>query len=146
MAIATEQVAQQALDIVAGVPIPVNFPAFEVEDVVVYYGKESLIAVYNTDYTVALDTVNFNTFTVTPTASLLTKINNLIAADPTETNRIVIRRVMDFLTVTSEGAVRDLRFLSREFDRTAMRFFAARRTASTRYQAVAEERRSRPAD
>lgn len=122
MAIATERVARRYLDVVANVAIPVDFPVFEVEDVTVYYGKASLVAVYNEDYTVTLDTVNFNTFTVTPLASLLTKINNLIAADPTETNFIVVRRIMDFLTVTNEGAVRDLTFLSRELDRTAMRF------------------------
>lgn len=122
MAIATETVAQRCENIVTGVALNINFPAFEVGDVTVYYGKASLVAVYNVDYTVTLDTVNFNTFTVTPLASLLTKINNLIAADPTETNFIVVRRVMNFLTVTSPGSVRDLNFLSRELDRAAMRF------------------------
>jgi len=123
MAVANERVARRFEAIVADVPIPVDIAVFEKTDVYVYYGTESLFAVQNVDFTVTLDEENFNSFTVTPTASLLAKINALIAADPVnETNFITVRRFMNFMTDTSPGAVRDLEFLSREFDRTALRF------------------------
>ena len=122
MAVAVETVAVQALSISAGVPIPVAIPVFDEEDVEVAYGLEGELAVYNTDFTVTLlDPSNFNTFTLTPLTSLLNKINALIAADPLETNRIAIRRRLDYLTDMTPNAAHSTDRLSNEADRTVAR-------------------------
>jgi len=77
--------------------------------------------VQNTDYTVTLGDP-FDTFTITPLAPLLTKINALIAGSPsTEINRIVVRRQLDFLTSITPALARQTNFLSREIDRAVMR-------------------------
>lgn len=122
MAVSTELVAFKALNISAGTPIAVPYPMYAEDEVQVYYGKDALLAVYNTDYTVTLQPTQFDTFTVTPTASLITKINDLIAADPTETNFVTIRSNLDYETSSTDSAVRYTPFTSREFDRTARRF------------------------
>ena len=122
MAVGTEVVAVRYEDIVAGTPISVPYPVYEALDVLVYYGAASLQAVFNTDYTVSLAD-DFDTFTLTPTASLLTKINNLIAANPAdEVNYITVRRRLDYLTDSTAAAVRYTPFTSREFERTVLRF------------------------
>ena len=120
MVVSTSVVARRYEDVSAGTPISVDIPAYEAGDVYVYYGDASLVAVQGTDYTVAL-AGDFETFTVTPTASLLTKINALIAADPTETNFITVRRTLDYLTDATPDGVRYTPYTSREFDRNAMR-------------------------
>lgn len=120
MVVSTEVVARRYEDVSAGTPISVDVPAYEASDVFVYYGLQSLLAVQGTDYTVGL-AGDFNTFTVTPTASLLTKINNLIAADATEENFITVRRTLDYTTEATPAGVRYTPFTSREFDRNAMR-------------------------
>lgn len=121
MAIATEVVARAYLNISAGTAIPVDFPLFAVDEVKVIYGQGVLTAVQNTDYTVTLGDP-FDTFTVTPLAPLLTKINALIAADPTnETNRIVVRRELDYLTSVTPALARQTQFMSAEVDRAVMR-------------------------
>lgn len=120
MVVSTSVVARRYEDVSAGTPISVDIPAYEVGDVYVYYGNASLVAVQGTDYTVAL-AGDFETFTVTPTASLLTKINALIAGDPTEENYITVRRALDYLTDATPDGVRYTPFTSREFDRNAMR-------------------------
>lgn len=122
MAVGTEVVAVRYEDIVAGTPISVPYPVYEALDILVYYGAASLQAVFNTDYTVSL-AEDFDTFTLTPTASLLTKINNLIAANPAdEVNYITVRRRLDYLTDSTAAAVRYTPFTSREFERTVLRF------------------------
>ena len=121
MVVAVETVAIRYEDIVAGTPISVPYPLYEATDITVYYGSASLVAVYNTDYTIALGD-DFDTFTLVPMTSLLNKINALIAADPTEENYITVRRELDYKTDTTDAAVRYTPFTSREFDRTALRF------------------------
>lgn len=120
MAISTEVVARKYLDVTADTPISVDIPCFEATDVYVYYGKSSLEAVQAIDYTVQLED-DFATFTVTPLASLLNKINTLIAADDTEENYITVRRTLDYETEATADGVRYTPFTSREFDRNAMR-------------------------
>lgn len=120
MALATERVARRCEDVVAGTPISVDIPAYDTADVYVYYGNSALLAVYNTDYTISL-AADFSTITVTPLASLLTKINALIAADATETNFIVVRRDLEAITSATPATARNTGFLSDEFDRNAMR-------------------------
>ncbi|MDV3197473.1 MAG: hypothetical protein Q8884_02705 [Sweet potato little leaf phytoplasma] len=79
MAIATETVAVEFFNVQAGVAVPCDFPLFDADEALVIYGKNALVAVLNVDYTVMLNGVdNFNTFTVTPLAPLIAKINALI--------------------------------------------------------------------
>ena len=97
MAVAVNKVAQQFLNVQAGVAIPVAMQAFEASDIRVIYGITSQIAVQNVDYTISLAN-DFNTFTIVPTASLIAKIDALIIADPSEQNYITVRRELDLLT------------------------------------------------
>ena len=121
MSTVTDVVATKYLAISTGTPVAVNFPMLEASELVVYYGVDALIAVQNTDYTYVL-ALDFQTFTVTPTASLIAKIDALILADPTnEINYITVRRVMGLLTTTTPALARYTPFTSTEFDRAAMR-------------------------
>lgn len=120
MVVSVETVAKRYEDVAAGVPISVTIPAYEASDIYVYYGSASLLAVQVTDYTVELGG-DFETFTITPTASLIAKIDALIAADPTEENYITVRRALDYKTDATPDGVRYTPFTSREFDRNAMR-------------------------
>lgn len=121
MAVAVETVARTYKDVVADNPINVPFPAFEEKDIRVVYGRYSLEAVRGADFVVRLNPPQFNTFSVTLSASLIAKIEALIAADPKEVNSITVRRDMDFLTSATPGNARHSDFVSREFDRAAMR-------------------------
>ena len=120
MAVAVNKVAQQFLNVQAGVAIPVAMQVFEASDIRVIYGITSQIAVQNVDYTISLAN-DFNTFTIVPTASLIAKINALIAADPSEQNYITVRRELDLLTESTSALARYTPFTSREHDRSAMR-------------------------
>lgn len=125
MAIATEISAALFTNIVASTPLNCNFPLYEADEVEVVYGTQALIAVYPTDYTVQLNEAeDFEDFTITPTAALLTKINDLIADPPTEeteTNFVVVRRKLDYLTSVQPETVRYTPFLSKEIDRIHMK-------------------------
>lgn len=121
MSIATEQVAEAFLNIVAGTPVNCSWPLYAEDEVEVIYGSASLRAILNTDFTVQLSDPDYDTFTVTPLASLITKINALIADDAEEINRIVVRRVLDYLTSVTPETVRYTTFLSREIERIHMR-------------------------
>ena len=120
MAIGTEVVARRYENVSADTPISVDIPAFEASDVYVYFGKNSVEAVQGSDYAVEL-AGDFNTFTVTPTAALIDKIDALIAADDTEVDFIIVRRALDFKTETTPAGVRHTPFTSTEFDRNTMR-------------------------
>lgn len=120
MTVSVNRVARQYLDVSADTPISVDIPAYEASDIFVVYGSASLVAVQGTDYTVSLAD-DFETFTITPLAALITKINDLITADSTEVNSITVRRELDLLTDATAAGVRQTEFTSREFDRTAMR-------------------------
>lgn len=124
MTIATEDSADIFLNIVAGVPLNNAYPLFAEDEVVVIYGSQALEAVYPTDYTVELSDPDFDQFTITPTASLVAKINALIATPPTddaETNFVVVRRKLDYLTSVQPETVRNTPFLSKEIDRIHMK-------------------------
>jgi len=122
MSLATEKTADTFLGVVAGTPLNCDWPLYSEEDVEVIYGNESLKAVYPADFTVAISPPDFNTFTVTPTAALLTKINDLIAADTegVEVNYVTVRRIVNYLTSVTEESVRRVSFLSREIERIWM--------------------------
>lgn len=116
MAITVDTVALQFFGVANGVPIACGFSLYVKAEVFVYYCNAGLLAVQGTDYTVALSG-DFNTFIITPTASLITKINAYIAAHPTDQNTITVRRTLDYLTAVTPPAVRDNNFTSREFER-----------------------------
>ena len=120
MAVAVNKVAQQFLNVQAGVAIPVAMQVFEASDIRVIYGITSQVAVQNVDYTISLAN-DFNTFTIVPTASLIAKIDALIIADPSEQNYITVRRELDLLTESTSALSRYTPFTSREHDRSAMR-------------------------
>lgn len=123
MVVAVETVVVQALNIATGVEIPVAIPIFVKEDVEVTYGIDGLPTVLNVDFTIEqLDEQNFDTFILTPMAALLTKINNLIAANPEEINAIAIRRKLNYKTSATADGVKNTPYTSKEFDRTAARF------------------------
>lgn len=120
MAISTETVARRYIDVAANVDISVDIPAFEAQDVYVYYGNAALVAAQGTDYSLTL-AEDFETFTVTPLQPLIDKIDALIAADSEETNYITVRRTLNYETEATPDAVRYTPFTSSELDRNAMR-------------------------
>lgn len=120
MAVPSDLVARTYENISAGVDISVPIPTFEINDIYVYYGKAGIEALYATDYAIVLEP-DYAGFTLKPTATLLNKINALIAADPTETNYITVRRTLDMLTDTSAANMRSTVYSSKEIDRSAMR-------------------------
>ena len=120
MAVSTNIVARRYIDVAADQAISVDIPIYEASDVRVFYGSAVLMAVQNSDYTVAL-AQDFETVTITVKAALVAKIDALIAADRDEVNAVVVRRVMNYLTEATPAGVRHTPFTSREFDRAAMR-------------------------
>lgn len=120
MTITTDKSAIRVLDVTADVPIDADFPAFEASDVHVYYGIDGHEAVAGADYTVQLSEA-FSTFTVTPTAALIAKLDALIAADPNEVNALTIRREMQFETSASPMNTGNTKYTAQEFERAAMR-------------------------
>ena len=120
MAVAIDKVAERFLNIQAGVAIPVAMPVYEARDIRVIYGILSHDAVQNVDYTITLAN-DFNTFSIVPTASLIAKIDALIALDPSEVNAITVRRELELTTTSTSALARYTPFTSREHDRSAMR-------------------------
>ena len=121
MAVATATRNAEFLNIVAGVPINVNFPLFERSHIRGYYGDANLQADPNTDFAITLMPEEFGTFRVTPSAALIAKINALIASDPDERNRFFIERVLPLTTTSTPALCQSTTFVSREFDRLAMK-------------------------
>jgi hypothetical protein len=121
MALATLTVRQTYTDVAAATPISVPIPLFETGDIIVYYGNEGAVAVENTDYTITLNETDYSDFTLTPTASLIAKIDALIAADETEANTVTVYRSVTLDTEITPSAARNTDVLSREFDRTMMK-------------------------
>ena len=76
MAIDSDTVELSKTVVGAGTPIDCAMATYLPEWIYVYYGTARIAAVYNTDYTVSV-AGDFESFTVTPTASLVTKLNNL---------------------------------------------------------------------
>lgn len=123
MSVGTETLASKFYNPVASVDISVSWPVFGEDDVVVLYGLAGYTATLDTDYTVTLNPDDdYEDFIVTPTASLISKIDAMIAADGDEEDSIVIRRNMNMLTDMTPTLARLRDQVSLEFDRTAMRF------------------------
>jgi hypothetical protein len=120
MAISTTQNAESFFDIEEGVPVNNHYPLFHENEVRVIYGIDALEAILNVDYEVEISEPDFDQFTITPTASLLTKINDLINDDPDEINYITVRRTLPLTTSTQPNTIANTTYLSREIDRLWM--------------------------
>lgn len=117
MAIAVTVNEVSAASIVAGNTIHgVNLPLDNVSELYVYYGSTRLLAVLGVDYTVSIAS-DFNSFDLTPLASLLTKIG--VAGTG---NVIYMNRQVPYTNdlVPEDAFIRQR--LVDEFDRNAMRF------------------------
>lgn len=119
MALAVETVAVKYLDITTEMRIPVAMTVFEPTDIQVIYGKQALRALIYRDYEVDIQP-DFS-FVLVPLPYLVDSINALILQDPTETNYIIVRRILDYETESTPAAVSYTPFTSKEFERTAMR-------------------------
>lgn len=121
MAVSATIIAQEALTPVAGTPIDCAFPLFAATDCVVLMGVGGAVAVKDTDFTVALNETDFSDFTVTPTASLRTKLDAIVAGSVDEEDKIVIRRSMALTSSMTPTLARLRQQISLEFDRTMLR-------------------------
>lgn len=123
MSVATERNARKYLNVQNGVALNCDFPCFDADHVTVRYGRVGAIATIDVDYTVALNSADgYINFTVTPTAALITKINALIADDATETNQVVVRRLLPNTTdMTAETSYFRSK-IAEEVDKATMRF------------------------
>lgn len=121
MSVSTTILARKYLSPVAGTPINVDYPAFSQNHVRVLYGLAGYEAVLDTDFTVTLNVVDYSDFTITPLASLRTKIDAMIAADATESDQIVVRRSMPLTTDMTATLARLREQIALEFDRTVLR-------------------------
>lgn len=122
MSVPTDKTVDLFEDIEANVAINCDFTLFDKSTVHVYYGIARDEAIQNADYTVALQAPDYTSFIVTPKTALLNKINALIVLNADETNYIEVRRIVELTTATTSQSARDSAFVSREFDRTALRF------------------------
>jgi hypothetical protein len=120
MAVGNDVVVRRYAPVTADVGIPVDVQVQSADEVVAYYGSASIKAIAGTDYTVVVAN-DFQTFTLTPTAGLLGKINALIAADSTEVNALTVRRDTDALSTATQASANSTQFLSDQIDRAAMR-------------------------
>lgn len=104
------------------VDISVSLPLFTTDTLAVYYGEAGLDAIENVDYEIILNETDYSNFTFRPLASLITKINAQIVAEPTDRNTILLVRILPAETDAEPASVRSTQFVSKEFDRIAMRF------------------------
>lgn len=122
MAIVADTNIRRYEDVEELVDVSVDMPLFSTGEVYVLYGEAGLPATLNVDYTLTLNEDTYNDFVLTPLESLITKIDAQITAEPTDRNTILIVRSLDYLTTATTASVQDKRYVSREFDRIAMRF------------------------
>lgn len=118
MSVPVKKAAEKFLNVVAATPVNCNWQLYDEEELVVIYGYYALTAVLDTDYTVDIDEEDY-TFTVTPTAALIAKIDALIAADEedVETNYITVRRQTDMLSSVTPENVKGVKLLAKEIER-----------------------------
>lgn len=122
MAVTHEETVARRDDIIADVPITVPIKLYDADRVFVYYGLARVAAVNGSDYVVTLSSVDdYESFVLTPTAALITKINQLIALYPSEINVIFISRESDLLSDFSDTDAFLRERIRREFDRDLMR-------------------------
>lgn len=112
MTVNNETASLVKLGVAAGVPVDCDMYLLRADDLVVYYGAagDEDIAVYGADYTLSGIEAPWDDFTLTPTASLITKIG-------AGTNRLRLIRDMSY---TSAFTAQDANFRQRiadEFDR-----------------------------
>lgn len=109
-------------DIEQDVGISVSMALFNAADLAVYYGELGLLAVLGSDYSITLNEDDYSDFVFTPTEALIDKIDVQIAADPDDRNTVLLVRTLPLSTDSTPAASRATVFVSREFDKTAMRF------------------------
>lgn len=117
MAIAVETVEVPvsnliANNVVSGVPMPLSTSS----ELAVYYGSSRALAVPGTDYSVVIAT-DGQTFSFTPTASLLTKIGLLGMG-----NVAYLKRVLNYKSDLTEGDTFFRAKIVQAVDRIMMRF------------------------
>lgn len=121
MAVDNSTVELPFTNVVANVAVPVDFKLFDKTTAVVRYGNARVLAVETVDYAITLNSFDYTDFVITPKAAMITKINALITADPSETNIMYVRRVStrtsDF--IESDAFVR--RKIANEFDTVNMK-------------------------
>lgn len=122
MTLNVETVVLKKLTPSTGVPIDCAIPVFGANEVVVSYGRAGILMVKDTDFTVTLVDPNaVDVFTITPLASMRTKLNALLAADGTEEDAIWVRRVMSFLTDSTPENCLHTSYVSNEITRATAR-------------------------
>jgi len=140
MSIPTEVVALEFADIVADVVIDVDFPLFAADEAVVLYGHDVLVAVLDTDYTVTLNPDDdYVDFQITPLAAFITKINDLIAADATEENKITITRILPLTTDITPTLAQFRANVATSVDRIVMMLQQQARSSALAIRAPANE-------
>jgi len=109
-------------DVEEAIPVDVSMPLHNAMELYVIYGEAGLEALLNVDYTITLNEADWSNFVFTPLESLIDKINAQIAAEPTDRNTVLMVRELPLTTPSTPQASRDTTFVSREHDRTIMRF------------------------
>lgn len=104
------------------VDINVSMALFTTDVLTVYYGEAGLDAILNVDYEIILNEVDYSDFLFRPLESLIDKIDALILAEPTDRNTVLLVRALPAETDATPAGVRSTLFVSKEFDRIAMRF------------------------
>jgi hypothetical protein len=115
MSVSTTASSQQYSGVTAGVPLNFNYPVHaDTEISVVIVNTENTVAVPTTDYVVTLAD-DFASCTITPTASLVTKCDG---------DDIIVKRTLPLTTdlnIPINSRLNEQR-VTKEFDRTVMRF------------------------
>lgn len=121
MAVQTTDVELRFDNVATGVALQCGIKIQSVTSVYVVYGI-ARIAAAEGDVEIVKSEIDDNLFTVTPQASLLVKINALIASDPNEANRVYVGRRLAYTTDFTETDAFLRQRIADEFDRTIMRF------------------------
>ena len=115
MSVPAVEVEFQINGVAAGVPEDVAMQTYDPAWISVVYGNTRLPAILNTDYTLAVSE-DFETVTITPTASLVLKI-----AVEDEGDVIFVKRTLPFTTDITENDVQFREKVTEEFDKGVMR-------------------------
>jgi hypothetical protein len=115
MAVPATTVEVQINGILANVAEPVALQTYDLAWISVVYSNSRLPAVLDTDYSITLS-VDFNTVTVTPKASLVNKIGAENNGD-----LIFVKRTLPLTTDITENDVQFREKIAEEFDKAAMK-------------------------
>jgi hypothetical protein len=122
MAVNISDVELERLGIVAGKEESFAIPTYDTSWIYVYYGNQRTQASPGLDYDIALHEENdFQNFTIVPKGSLIDKIDAAIVLDPTEVNKIAVRRHLPYTNDFTESDAFQRAKIEKEFDRLIMR-------------------------